>query len=82
MEINNKYNVGQTYYRFREGVIEKVIITKLVCYIQFGKNPIYRYSGTYGVGNSSLIDVAESELNLFESKEECRKYAISSILEQ
>lgn len=77
MEINNKYNVGQTYYRYRNGIIEKVAITKLSCQI-YPNSQTYRYWGDGG----SLMDVAESELNLFESKEECRKYAISTILEQ
>lgn len=81
MEINNKYNVGQTYYRFRNGVIEEVTITRLACYINLEDSHTYRYSGRYGAG-SNFIDVAEHELNLFESKEECRKYAISTILDQ
>lgn len=80
MEINNKYNVGQTYYRYKNGVIETVTITKLSCYIT-PQGHMYRYCATYGAG-SNLIDVAENELHLFETKEECRKYAISSILEQ
>lgn len=81
MEINNKYNVGQTYYRYRNGVIEDVTITKLSCYINPNSHT-YRYCGAYGAGGSSIIDVAENELHLFETKEECRKYAISTILDQ
>lgn len=83
MEINNKYNVGQTYYRYRDGKIEMVVITKLSCYIT-PQSHTYRYCGKYGDSGfvSGLVDVEESNLNLFESKEECRKYAIEKLLEQ
>lgn len=80
MEVNNKYNVGQTYYRFREGIIEEVLITSLICIINTDRTT-YKYYGRYS--GRSFDSKEESELgNLFESKEECRKYAISTILEQ
>ena len=80
MEINNKYNVGQTYYRFREGIIEEVLITGLICLIYIDRT-IYKYNGRYS-GRSFDCKV-ESELGeLFETKEECRKYAIAKLLEQ
>ena len=80
MGINNKYNVGKTYYRFREGVIEEVLFTRLVCIIETS-GITYKYNGKYS--NRFLELEEESRLgNLFETKEECRKYAISTILEQ
>ncbi len=80
MEIDNKYNVGQTYYRFREGIIEEVLITRLLCIISIESGTSYKYCGRYS--GRAFDNKDESELNLFESKEECRKYAISTILDQ
>ena len=80
MKIYNKYNVGQTYYRFREGIIEEVLITKLVCSINTNQTT-YKYYGEYSGRSFELKE--ESELDdLFETKEECRKYAIAKLLEQ
>jgi hypothetical protein len=80
MEIYNKYNVGQTYYRFREGIIEEVLITRLICLINTDQTT-YKYNGRY---SGRFFDCEEeSKLgNLFETKEECRKYAINKLLEQ
>lgn len=80
MKIYNKYNVGQTYYRFREGIIEEVLITGLICFI-YTNQTIYKYNGRYY--GCSFDCKVESELGeLFETKEECKKYAINKLLEQ
>ena len=80
MKIYNKYNVGQTYYRFRDGIIEEVLITKLICVISTNQT-IYRYYGR--CSDYSFDSKEEGELgDLFETKEKCRKYAIAKLLEQ
>lgn len=79
MKIYNKYNVGQTYYRYRNGLIKEINITRLYCLITT-QDHTYRYCGMYDGGN--FMDIAENELLLFETKEECRKYAIAKLLEQ
>ena len=80
MEIYNKYNVGQTYYRLNCGNITSLRIVKLVYRLHENGSEGYNY--TYNEQGSVREGVAESDLKLFETKDECRKYAIAKLLEQ
>jgi hypothetical protein len=87
MEINNKYQVGKTYYYYAFGQIKKLLVIRLEFINRLDSSgnlcSSISYSGRFLGKNQSPIPFTfkEKEL-LFENKEDCLKYAMNNLLEQ
>lgn len=88
MEINNKYQVGKTYYYYAFGKIRELLIIRLEFINRLDSSGNLCSSISYSGRNLGKdqphipFTFNEEKLLLFENKEDCLKYAINNLLEQ
>lgn len=75
MEIQTKFNVGDTVYRYVDMEIVEYRVDKITISIESGLKP----NTVYSLINDDTYKHVSEQIPIFKTKKECKEYAIKYI---